>query len=331
MPVGGGDRAPARVVATHGESCVIVAEEGESSAVLSGRLQYFAASPADLPAVGDWVVTRHGVIDSVLPRRTAISRKGAGSRREEQILAANVDLVFIVSGLDHDFNLRRLERYLVVALESGATPVFVLNKADLCPAPGDALDAVGGIAAGSEVLLASAIAEEGTEQIRARLTEGVTGVLIGSSGAGKSTLVNCLLGAHAQPVNAVRESDSRGRHTTTHRQLFRLPGGGMLIDTPGLREIQLWALPESVGGAFPEIEMLARGCRFRDCRHAGEAGCAVAAAIEQGQLEESRLTSFHKLEREAQRFEREADPLAARQRKREIARMHRAQRRFYRE
>lgn len=331
MPVGAGDRTPARVVAAHGESCVIVTEEGEGSAVLSGRLQYFAASPADLPAVGDWVTIRHGVIDSVLPRRTAISRKGAGARKEEQILAANVDLVFIVSGLDHDFNLRRLERYLVVALDSGATPVFVLNKADLCPAPGEALDAVRGIAAGSEVLLTNAIAEDGAARIRACLAEGITGVLIGSSGAGKSTLVNCLLGKQAQAVSAVRESDSRGRHTTTHRQLFRLPGGGMLIDTPGLREIQLWALPERVGGAFPEIEMLARGCRFRDCRHAGEAGCAVAAAIEQGRLDESRLASFHKLEREAQRFERETDPLAARKRKREIVRIHRAQRRFYRE
>lgn len=321
----------ARVIAAHGELYAVAGEDGETTAILSGRLQYFTESPADLPVVGDWVTLRQGVIDSVLPRRTVIRRKAAGSKAEEQVLAANVDIVFIVSGLDHDFNPRRLERYLVIALESGARSVFVLNKTDLCPDTDEALRAVRAIAAGNEVLLVSALEGDGIARIQELLTAGTTGVLIGSSGAGKSTLMNRLLGLNAQAVREVRESDRRGRHTTTHRQLFRLPDGGMLIDQPGLREIQLWAAGESVEAAFPEIQALANQCRFGDCRHEGEPGCAVIAAIEAGRMEESRLRSFHKLGREAERFASEFDPLAAAKRKQETKRVHKAMRKFYRE
>lgn len=332
-----------RVIAGFGERCTVVTEEEEVSATISGRLHYFADSPAELPVVGDWVILRQvlrqvlrqalrqAVVERVLPRRTALRRRAAGTRSEEQVLAANVDTVFIVSGLDDDWNVRRLERYLVVVLESGAKPVLILNKADLCPDAEPVMEAARGIAGGAEVLLVSAMQGAGAAEIAARLAPGETGALIGSSGAGKSTLLNCLMGRDAQAVREVRETDSRGRHTTTHRQLFRLADGGLLIDQPGLREVQLWTDPGGVGDAFPEIRVLAQACRFPDCRHQGEPDCAVRAALEAGALDEARLLSFHKLVRETQRLVRETDPLAAGRRKREMKRISRSMRRFYRE
>jgi ribosome biogenesis GTPase len=258
-----------------------------------------------------------------------LSRKAAGAGMREQVLAANIDVVFIVTGLDADMNLRRLERYLVIALESGAKPAIILNKADVCASPEDAVQEVRKVAPGCEVLLASAQRFEGIDAIRQHLMTGTTGVLIGSSGAGKSTIINRLLETEAQDVSEVRLSDQRGRHTTTHRQLFQIPGGGMLIDEPGLREIQLWAGERALDKVFPEVANLAASCRFRDCRHNSEPGCAVTAAIHSGGLTRERLRSFEKLRRELERTAEEHDIAARLDRKRELKRLHRSNRDIY--
>ncbi|MEO7652887.1 MAG: ribosome small subunit-dependent GTPase A, partial [Bryobacteraceae bacterium] len=280
---------PARVIAVHRERYILAGESGEFAAELSGRLEYTSGSAAELPVVGDWVLAALGILHRVLPRRTLIARRAAGGVQERQPLAANIDVVFIVSGLDGDFNPRRLERYLVLAIESGARPVFVLNKADLCAAPEEALRDVSAVAAGHPVVLTSAERNEGVTAMLEWLPPGATGALVGSSGAGKSSLTNRLAGMSVQPVREVRESDSRGRHTTTHRQLFPLPGGGLLIDQPGLREIQVWAARDSLDDAFPDVSGFACQCRFRDCRHEKEPDCAVQAAIEARALEAGRL------------------------------------------
>jgi ribosome biogenesis GTPase len=300
---------PARVVGVHGRGMVLAGAGEEFLAPASGRLLDTSPHKADLPTVGDWVLVRGGVVEGILPRTTLVSRRAPGSGAEKQALAANVDLLFIVSGLDLDLNVRRLERYLIVALESGARPVLVLNKADL-GAPEEALQAVLKVAAGHEVLLTSATRGTGTHEVAARLGRGVTGAFVGSSGVGKSTLVNRLLGLEAQAVRDVRPHDSRGRHTTTSRRLFRLPTGGLVIDSPGLREIQVFASEETLASGFPEIAALARGCRFRDCRHLEEPGCAVSADVLESRLDPGRLESFHKLRREAERAEREEDAVA---------------------
>src|SRR5262249_43237108 len=276
--------APGRVLAVHREQYLVITEAGECRAELSGRLLYASESPADLPSAGDWVLLRLGVIDSVLPRRTLLTRKGAGKRVEEEVIAANIDVLFIVSGLDLDLNPRRLERYLVLAAASGAEPVIVLNKADLCADLERVAARVRSVAAGRPVLLTSAESGQGVEAIEALLPPGTTGALIGSSGAGKSTLVNALLGTAAQPTQPVRVDDRRGRHTATPRQLFRLRSGGLLLDQPGLREIQLWAWQGSLAAAFPDIAELAEDCRFRDCNHRGEPGCAVEGAVDPSRL-----------------------------------------------
>jgi ribosome biogenesis GTPase len=237
------------------------------------------------------------------------------------VLAANVDLLFIVTGLDRDFNLRRIERYLVLAVESGVEPVIVLNKADLCVDRERRAEEVRKIAAQRTVIVSSAVDRSGVDEIRNLIMENKTAALIGSSGAGKSTLMNLLLGEERQSVHSVRESDSRGRHTTTLRQMFRLPGGGWLIDQPGLREIQILAGQAAVDEAFPDVMELASECRFRDCRHENEPGCAVREAIDP-----ARLKSFAKLRREAQRANEEFDLEANRKRKSSYKQMERAMR-----
>lgn len=312
---------PGRVIAVHREQVEIVTERGELRTELSGRLLYASESPADLPAAGDWVLLRQGIVDRVLPRRTVLSRKAAGNRGEEQVLAANIDVLFVVSGLDLDFNPRRLERYMVLAIESRAQPVLVLNKSDLCEDRQRVLVELGPIAERCPVLWMSAAREEGTGAIEARLPRGTTGALIGSSGAGKSTLVNALIRTAVQATRTVRDDDSRGRHTTTHRQLFRLQGGGLLLDQPGLREIQLLAGTQSVAASFPEIRELAEQCRFRDCKHRGEPGCAV-----DGLVDRDRLASYHKLLREVEKVAEQGDAALRLRRQQALKAIHKRMR-----
>jgi ribosome biogenesis GTPase / thiamine phosphate phosphatase len=276
-------------------------ESGECEAVPAGRLRWDEV----LPAVGDWITARRADaelawIEAVLPRRTQFSRQAAGTAVAEQVMAANVDLALVVCGLDGDFNLRRLERYLVLARESGAEPLVVLNKIDLCDQVPDRVAAVEEIAPGVAVLAISA--QQTVESLRER-ARGRTVVLLGSSGAGKSTIVNGLLRESSQLTGPVRETDSRGRHTTTSRMLIPLPEGGAIIDTPGMRELQLWAGAESLDLVFQDVAALATRCRFGDCAHASEPGCAVRQALETGALDASRFESYCKLERELRRHQ----------------------------
>ena len=296
------DLAEARVCLSSGERARVLLNGIEMDAFISGALQYTAESAAELPATGDYARVR--VIDSgtvliedVLPRRSKISRRAAGTRNDEQVLAANVDLALIVCGLDGDFNPRRLERYLAVAKEGGVEPVIVLNKADTCTERDERLAETRRVAGDAPVLLVSALTGDGCEAVRALLAPGTTAVLLGSSGAGKSTMLNQLMGSAVHRTGGVRQDDSRGRHTTTHRELISLPGGAALIDSPGLREVQLWASETSVAAIFDDIAELAAQCRFIDCGHLHEPGCAV-----RGNVPQDRLDSFHKLRREAARL-----------------------------
>jgi ribosome biogenesis GTPase / thiamine phosphate phosphatase len=307
---------PARVTLEHTHIYRVMSEAGESLARVSGRLRHHAAMRADFPAVGDWVVLEPAKgsgdarIVAVLPRRSRFSRRAAGDPTEEQVVAANVDTVFLVTGLDGDFNLRRIERYLLVASESGASPVIVLNKADV-PADQAAMAAdVRALAGLVPVHVMSCHVPGDVDVLRQYLGEGQTAALLGSSGVGKSTIVNRLVGHDLLPTREVRESDHRGRHTSTARQLIVLPESGVLIDTPGMRELQLWDAVESMGTTFADIETLANDCRFRDCRHRQEPGCAVRAAIEGAQLAPGRLASYHKLQDEQAYQVRQVDERA---------------------
>jgi ribosome biogenesis GTPase / thiamine phosphate phosphatase len=326
---------PARVASTHTHVCRIYAAEGELLAEVTGKLRHDARGPQDFPAVGDWVAvaSRPGegraVIHGVLPRRTRFSRKVAGTATEEQVLAANVDTVFLVGGLDGDFNVRRLERALVLAWESGASPVILLSKADLCPDFGNRRREAEAVAAGVPVHVVSSLQSDGIEPVRSYLGKGRTVVLLGSSGVGKSTLINRLLGEDRLATAAVRVSDDRGRHTTTHRELILLPDGGLVIDTPGLREIQLWAADEGLERTFDDVQSLARACRFADCAHEHEPGCAVRQAASDGRLPPERLESYRKLKAELRHLEvRQSQQLQAEQKARwkaihKAARKHR--------
>jgi ribosome biogenesis GTPase len=300
-------------------------ETGEAETELSGR---FRSEEADWPAVGDWVVFHDRIIDAVLPRRTRFSRKQAGAKTVEQVMAANVDVVFLVCGLDHDFNPRRIERSLVLAYESGAAPAIVLNKADLCADPAAAVAATRAVAPHVPVLVTSGASREGVAQIAAIMQRGQTAMMVGSSGVGKSTLINALLGYERQRVHEVRNADSRGRHTTTHRELILLPEGWLIMDLPGFRELQLWAGEDSVERAFGDIEQLAAGCRFRDCRHEGEPGCAVTQALDEETLDHNRFRNFTKMRREAEHLQREQDTLARIAEKRRWKRIHQAMKKF---
>ncbi|MGE0159100.1 MAG: ribosome small subunit-dependent GTPase A [Gemmatimonadales bacterium] len=281
-----------------------------SARVASGRLDSY-------PVVGDWVVACPGPTASdpwslvaVLPRRTAFARAAAGTGAAAQVLAANVDRVWIVHGLDVPPNLRRLERYLALAWESGAAPSVVLTKADLADDLAGCVAEVSRIAIGIPVHSVSTEDVESVRALRATLAPGETVVLLGPSGAGKSTLLNLLAEASVSATGAVRPSDRKGRHTTTRRALFQLEGGALVLDTPGLRELRVWDLDEGLDRAFPDIEQLARGCRFRDCRHEREPECAVLAAVAAGDLDSDRLASFRKLRAEAAHEARKADPRA---------------------
>lgn len=311
----GARRLPGRIALEHTHIYRVATESGETLARVSGRLRHRARERPDFPAVGDWVVLEpvagaEARIHAVLARSSRFSRRAAGDSTEEQIVAANIDTVFLVGGLDGDFNPRRIERYLVVAWESGATPVVVLNKADLVPDPSRALAEIEAVAPGVDVHVVSARRPESLDALRRYLGVGRTAALLGSSGVGKSTIVNRLVGYDLLRTHDVRITDSRGRHTTTARQMVLLDAGGVLIDTPGMRELQLWESGGALGEAFADIDALADSCRFRDCRHVNEPGCAVRAAVAAGALATSRFDSHQKLSVEREHQARQLDQRA---------------------
>jgi ribosome biogenesis GTPase len=318
---------PGRVIKQSRDLSTLVTSEGEVAAEVSGKFRHAAQGPADYPAVGDWVAARTvtggpALVEAILPRRSAFTRKAAGEAVEAQVVAANVDMVFLVSGLDGDFNLRRIERYVTAAWSSGAAPVVVLNKADLRADDLTAIaDQASAVAPGVPVVAVRALAEGGLEELKPFLRPGLTVAFLGSSGVGKSTMINRLLGRERFATAAVSDAaEGRGRHTTTVRELVRLPGGALLIDTPGLRELGLWADDDGLDRTFDEIDRLAAQCRFPDCGHGREPGCAVRAAVEAGTIDEARWESYLKLRRELRFLELKKDEKSRRQQEKRTGR-----------
>ena len=305
---------PARIIEEQRGMYRIMAKAGELRAEITGRLRQ--AGAVDQPAVGDWVAiqTEPGsgcmIIRQVLERQSKISRKGAGRAPREQVLAANLDIVFMVTSCNDDFNPRRIERYLTMIWESGASPVVLLNKTDLIDDPQELVAPAEAVTLGVPVHTVSAKHDTGLDSLSRYLQPGKTLALLGSSGVGKSTILNRLLGREVQAVQEVREDDAKGRHTTRSRQLFLLPSGALVLDTPGLREVALWVSDSGLGQAFADIEQLARDCRFQNCVHRSEPGCAVKAAVERGALPSARLASYSTLRKELEHLERKADPAA---------------------
>lgn len=325
-----------RIAVENKHQYLIYSADGELTGELSGRLQYAAESESDLPKVGDWVLMwvfpaeRKAIIHQVLERMSRFSRKVAGRTTDEQIIATNIDLIFIVQSLDHNFNLPRLERYLVLAYESGAQPVIILSKADLCPDVPVKLTEVRRISLPVPVLAVSVLNEASLEPVKALTQPGLTVVFVGSSGVGKSTLINRLMGRELQQTSAVRESDSKGRHTTTRRELLMMENGALLLDTPGMRELQLWNATEGLAETFADIGALAQDCRFRDCTHTCESHCAVIRAMEQGSLSAERYHSYLKLQRELAFLEASQDQNVYLQRKHQYKKMQKAANQLFR-
>jgi ribosome biogenesis GTPase len=304
---------PGRVVRQSRDRSTLVTADGETMGEVSGRFRHRAIGPSDFPAVGDWTAVRPiesgpSLIEAILPRRSAFTRKAAGEAIEAQVVAANVDTVFLVSGLDGDFNVRRIERYLTTAWSSGAAPVIVLNKADLRPDFEGAVAEAASVAPGVPIVAVQALAAGGLDGLAMYLAAGRTVAFLGSSGVGKSTMINRLLGEERfQTAEMSNAAAGRGRHTTTERELVRLPSGALLIDTPGMRELGLWADDDGLDRTFDEIEALASQCRFPDCSHEREPGCAVKAAVESGALDAGRWRSYLKLRRELRFMELRKD------------------------
>lgn len=337
QPWSAGGFVPARVVLEHRHAYQLVSEHGDLTASCTGRLLHEAHGRDGLPAVGDWVVVRLrpdepaaggaprrlADIHAVLPRRTKFSRHAAGDARVEQIVAANIDTALLITALDQNYSLRRIERYLAATRESGAEPVVILNKTDLHPDPAAALAEVTAIAGGTVVLALSAMLDRGLEALAPWLLPGRTLALLGSSGVGKSTLINRLLGEEHMATGVISEAVGKGRHTTTHRELMLTPGGALLIDTPGMRELQLWETAAAdIDHTFADITEIAARCRFNDCTHTSEPGCAIQASLDDGSLPWDRWQSWQKLRREQEYAARRASPQLTRQCRDEWKRIH---------
>jgi len=305
-----------RVALEHKNFFRVYTQHGVKLAEISGKLRHGAVNRSLLPAVGDWVVIRsrpdheRAIIDAVLPRRTSFARKIAGLRTEEQIVAANIDTIFVLTSLNQDFSLRRIERYLFIACESGANPVIILSKSDLCDRVADRITQVQAVAHGVPIHAISVVRESGFHDLAQYFKHGQTVALLGSSGVGKSTLINHLAGDAHLKVQTVPEHDDRGRHTTTHRELILLPTGGLVLDTPGMRELQLWDSNESLQLVFSDIEALAGNCFFSDCRHQDEPQCAVREALVAGTIQAERYESYAKLQKELKYLARRRDKLS---------------------
>ena len=309
---------PGRVALEYNQFYRVLTEKGELLAEITGKLKHEAASRADLPAVGDWVALRlveaenKATLHAVLPRRSKFARKTKGSKTEEQIVGTNIDTIFLVTSLNQDFNPRRIERYLTIAWDSGASPVVLLTKTDLCDDLGNKLEEVLEVSSGVPVHAVCAIQGEGLEELEQYFKPGQTVALIGSSGVGKSTLINRLIGFERQIVKEVRDHDDRGLHTTRHRELILMPNGALVLDTPGMRELQLWDADEGIETTFEDIEEIATSCYFTNCKHETEPRCAVRTAIETGTLDAGRFENYLKMQRELNHLARRQDQFAQR-------------------
>lgn len=326
-----------RIIAEHRQLYVINDGQEHFLGEVSGKFLFTTERPADFPKVGDYVrffrpdAESRAIIQELVPRRTVISRKVAGDKTAEQILAVNVDSVFIVMALDDDYSVRRLERYLTLTWDSGARPVVVLNKSDICNNVDDRCLEVEAVAFGAPVCVISALSETGIDCLWEHIRKDETICFLGSSGVGKSTIINRLLGEDRQTVCEVRSADAKGRHTTTRRELFSLSSGAYLIDTPGLREVQLWSADDGMAAGFPEIEELAADCFFADCGHTSEKGCAVIKALEDGRLSRERYDSYHKIQREQFWLKEKQETAGRVNRKRRFKEISKEIRKFYKE
>ncbi len=318
---------PARVVEEHRERYVVWSEQGELTAQVSGKLRHAAVWRSDFPAVGDWVAiepadSELAIIQAVLPRRAAFIRKeiSANQKADNQVLAANIDTVFLVSGLDRDFNVRRIERYLTIAWDSGVAPVIILNKADLCDRLEECIAETEAVAIGVPIHTMSALEDHGSDGVLSYLVPGKTVAFLGSSGVGKSTIINRLLGEERQQTGEISQAVNKGRHTTTSRELILHPNGSILIDTPGMRQLGMFSDDSGLSKTFDDLESIAASCRFTDCTHNDEPGCAVRAAIEAGELDPKRLENYRRLQREIAFQSRRNDKAAQNKASREWAR-----------